>query len=268
MPKKLHTVPAATAKTTQQSQWILTLNLRKLLAVIVVITIIAIGIGLYLVLRGRGNNTSNNTILSGAREVGSWMDTIRPLTSCVVEGTDACEQPVFIRTTAERGLDSPRLRNDVTALVGGFQVRAQNNVSDLNSQWKLKKLANGNFQIISQANNEALRVILDPGQKYPISCDPARTYDLAKKGADGICAEFTILSSKSDFDGRSNYAIGIPDSYSIPAIYRNNAQQFSQSGIIASLVFTNFFDPNAPMANTELEFKNNTFVWCWRFEKV
>lgn len=188
-------------------------------------------------------------------------DNYYQLNSCIIGDIDACTQPVFIRNTAELGLNYPRLRNDVSA--DTFYVRAAANSFDVNSQWKLKKLANGNFQIISLANNEALRMILDPGQKYPVSCDPKVVYDLEKNGADGICAEFMIMGIKMN-SGLIAYMIAIPDKYAIPASYRSNNEQIVKYGTIASLVTADTIANSAK----DINFQSNHWVFYWTFERV
>lgn len=138
--------------------------------------------------------------------IGTGAATSPPPVTCTINGIDVCNQAVFLRSTTEDGLGFPRLHNDVSS---GATVRAAN-VTDQYAQWKLKRLANNNFQFISQASGEALRVLLQPnGPPAMVSCNSAVAYDLTKLGADGVCAEFTI--TRNIITGAS--VVSIPSNY-------------------------------------------------------
>lgn len=131
-----------------------------------------------------------------------------PLTSCVVSGIDACVERVFIRSTTEDGLNYPRLHNDVTT---GQVVRAIESVpiDGETTHWRLIKTSTNNFMIVSQRNSQEMRVPIVNGIPGMISCDPALAFDLSKKGADGVCAEFAIAYNAA----AAAFTISIPAGY-------------------------------------------------------
>ena len=115
---------------------------------------------------------------------------------------------VFIRSTTENGLDFPRLHNDACQ---GRLVRAVQ-VLDEYTHWKLVRIAsnnNFNFMIVSQANQQHLLVTVLNGMPKIVSRNLAVAYDLFGKGADGVCAEFTIRYVSA----QNAYTVAIPEGY-------------------------------------------------------
>jgi hypothetical protein len=125
----------------------------------------------------------------------------------MVSGIDACVEKVFIRSSTEDGLNYPRLHNDVTSRQ---EVRAIENVpTDGTTHWRLIKTSTNNFMIVSQQNSQEMRVPIVNGIPGMISCNPALAFDLSKKGADGVCAEFEIAYNAA----AAAFTISIPAGY-------------------------------------------------------
>lgn len=185
---------------------------RKLLAAGLAVAGLAIagGVAYWLVTRNGGTGSpviAGGGVLTMTAAAATTKAATTPPVTCTINGIDVCNQAVFLRSRTEDGLGFPRLHNDANS--AGSPVRAAN-VTDQFAQWKLKRLANNNFQFISQGSGQALRVLLQPnGPPAMVSCNASVAYDLTKLGADGACAEFTITASIKP----GAYVVSIPSNY-------------------------------------------------------
>lgn len=239
-------VPVTAPAMPEESQ-----NKKKVIAAVLVVVALAIVAGVAYWFTQRNNTappaglavtkaattttTTKSAITTTKAATVDWL----PVTSCTLNGIDACNTDVFITSKAENG----RLHND-TSTPDAFVQAVTNGLSDINTRWRLRRQPSGLFQIVSSANNSPLRVLLPQTLVAgTVSCDTRVNYDVTKLGTDGVAAEFMI-----GFNSTQNaYQIMIPSGYisafasmplgliSTKTSWGANKVTFARSGLLSNL---------------------------------